>query len=316
MNMDISDVKKLAAGLSTALTPLTNHSGCLELLARANGLQNWQTYRAQLARTWCYRQHEPFLPNELHVVKSLSVRKAVWRDVTEQADTDELLAQSIASIRRMFWQINLVRHGALSVEFELKLALDTATSHTLEALRQHLYGAQRNVEDFLSDFGSKAMSVTNAERYQNLYVTWRLASLSHALGKLMHRSGSSQLLALMDSHVDPYSFLALNLLGPLQPNAPLPSDSGLAEMAEKLRIQNPCARYGAKAVLLEYMTGSDVRFAALNSTLHLPQWNLELEDAYAVVEEVFPELAVWHAWVELKPLLAADADAVYKERSR
>ena len=320
MNIDTSDISELARRLGRAIedTPdpkVLTHSGYLHLLARANRFENYQTWRAQLARTWCYRQHEPFLPNELHVVSSLSTRKAVWRDTTEQAVTDEALAQVVASMQRMLWQVNQVRHGSLRVEFELQSALSAATAQPLDELEQRVRGAERNADDFLQDFGRKPMSVTNAERYQNLYLSWRLATLSLALRRFIEMPQRNHLLDLVADHIDLYGFVALNLKGELKPGAPLPAGDTLAQLAHEVRRTTPETRICAKAVTLEYLSGSDVGYATLNGTLHLPQWGLTHVDGYDMVQALFPEVALWHAWVELKPLLAREADAFYKTRA-
>ena len=319
MQTNIADIKQLAAGLQeqmqSGLPDRVTHSSCLELLARAAGLENWQTYRAQQQRTWVYRQHEAFLPNAADTVKSLSTRKAVARDIAE-FESEDVTAAWTNGLRRMFWQLNQVRHGALRVEFELTAALSAATSYPLEELAQRVQGGRRNVEEFLSDYGNKPMSVTNAERYQHLYLSWRLDTFSLAFAKLKNMPRNGQLLQLVDNHIDLFGYVALHRNGRLRVGGWRPSFDAIAAMAIDVRNEDPNLRYGSKSLLLEYATGSGKTFAALNPTVQLPQWKLNLDEGYELLDDIFPEIALWHAWIELKPLLADHADTFYAERMR
>ncbi len=320
MNLDNSTIKDLATGLKeqlrNGLPEAATQTSCLELLARAAGLKNWQTYQAQLFRTWTYRRHEAYLPNRADIVKSLSTRKAVIDDMNQHSDTEQPGGQWGDSLQQMFWQLNNARQGDLRVEFELTAALSAGTSQPLSELEQRVAGSRRNVEDFLEDYGRQPMSVTNAERYQHLYMDWRLATLSLAFNRLMQRPRKGQLVQLLRNHVDVFGFTALHMAGRFKLDQSLPGYDAIESMTHDLRNENSNLRYGAKALLLEYLTGSEVAFARLNDTLSLPQWKLDVSEGYELLDQLFPEVALWHAWVELKPLLAPEADAYYRQRQR
>lgn len=333
MKESISQMRRLAAGLKTALNagsvckePAT-HGQCLELIAQAAGAPNWGTAQLHARQGWTYQQHLPYLPNPLPTVQALATRHAVWAEVTAQPTNDsEAFSEVRASMRRAFEQMAAVLQGpgtpqasaaagrlragapvlnrTLRVEQELQAALERGAGCDVSALQVEVAVAFDHARSFAEEFCGAPLSPLNAERlYQHLYLTWRLAQLSLSLALTLAARDDLRMGALLqrEQPVDVYGLVALAATVTHQVQA-MQVDDLIGACAE-LRSARPELRRAAKSALLDLLAHRS------------PD---QQEDRYLadVAADLFPEVALWHAWVELKPLLASGVDEAYRDLAR
>lgn len=332
MKESISQMRRLAAGLKTALNagsvckePAT-HGQCLELIAQAAGAPNWGAAQRLAWQGWVYQQHLPYLPNPLPTVQALATRHAVWTEVTAQATDDgEAFSEVRASMRRAFEQMASVLQGwgtpranaaagrlragapalarALRVAAELTAALERSLSVDVAVLEAEAAAAFDHARGFAEEFCRAPLSPLNAERYQHLYLSWRLAQLSLALRLTLAARDDLRMGALLQRErpVDVYGLVALAATVTHQVQS-MHVDN-LAVTCAELRRDRPELRGAAKEALLDLLAH---RSSDQQEGRHLAD----------VAASLFPEAALWHAWVELKPLLASGVDEAYRDLAR
>lgn len=332
MKESISQMRRLAAGLKTALNagsvckePAT-HGQCLELIAQAAGAPNWGAAQRLAWQGWAYQQHLPYLPNPLPTVQALATRHAVWSEVTAQpTDDSEAFSEVRASMRRAFEQMAAVLQGlgtppasaaagrlragapalarALRVEAELTAALERSLSVDVAVLEAEAAAAFDHARGFAEEFCRAPLSPLNAERYQHLYLSWRLAQLSLALRLTLAARDDLRMGALLQRErpVDVYGLVALAATVTHQVQS-MHVDN-LAVTCAELRRDRPELRGAAKEALLDLLAH---RSSDQQEGRHLAD----------VAASLFPEVALWHAWVELKPLLASGVDEAYRDLAR
>lgn len=312
MNSIFTAPKAQASALRVALLDLhgldISHSQALNLMARMEGKNDWNTLSASLFNTWAYQCHEDYISTVPGQIRYMSLNTAVREEMAAFSNYSNVQEKLQFSLQRMFWQINMASQGGLNVEPELRAAL-TRSSQTLDALALEELEARENFGAFLTEYADKPMSEVNKQRYSTLYVTWRLATLSFQLAafKNPHRpTANSFFLRLADSGHSLYTVAAM-----------LADETNFDHLVRCSDKQlNECLREGAivyrelaqdtKTAVLNYVRGMDAGVAQA-----LPGHRYAAR-VFNCLDSFFPEIALWQAWIELKPLLADSADAQYK----
>lgn len=319
MNLTIDTSKQYAASLRQALKDIADpsalsHAQCLDLLARVNGQADWNTLRSRLWKTYFYERLEPYRPNPATILRSMSVRKAVIAELADFEETDQVnLATALRSMHRVYWQVNAVGDGALKVEPELRAALQAAHQSTEPDLIGHQSAAAKDFAGLQDAWGPGPLTVFQAERFQNSYLEWRLATLSRALRDSEAQLHANRLSALAEREVDIYSLCAH-----LFTEGTRGRKTDAAEMQKQLeRLRHHPLRQMGKALFLSVLAGDSPELARANIA---SRFALDLDPGFVssnliLLREAFPEVTVWQTWIELKPHLAPDADSFHYRRT-
>jgi hypothetical protein len=298
----------VALGMPAPLTP----DQSLGLAARIHGHADWNTLLANKQRRYFHDRHLPYLPNPPHLVRALSVRRAALEDL---ADVEAQMAGD-AETWSGPWVATLAAERALrqareslavngSLAMELQQALLTGVTGQLNDLQQQETAAEQALAHVGSDAAAShrdrpyaalvRYTDEQAEQYHAAYLHWRLATLAASLCAVCERQGAPALAALLANGVDPFAYVGAVLwdqeeqLGTLTPQ----------------QLQQ--ARAVGRTVLVNVQTNG-----SLETRLQYPG-SLRLQDAPVLCAKLlarFPEIAFWHAWVELKPLLAPGIDSL------
>jgi len=288
-----ADAKRLRDSLSEAGLEV-NHSQSLDLLAKSRGHADWNTLFAVLSRRYFYDRHESYLPNTAAEVRSLSIRRANLLDL---ADVEERKLEGEPSwataFSRAAQQVRLAKKGVLRVAPTLQRALagsNTSRESSLEQAEKSMDAAMGLL--MRSRYADMVSPDENVKRaYHEAYQAWRVAALVDALHRL-DKSDQPTFVELRDQGVNLFTYV-----GDL-----------LATSPAKNPEEQKANRHVGKAMLLSYIACNDAEYA-------LQVFNLPVEPAYwARMErklyDRFPEIALWHAWAELKPVLADGVDDV------
>lgn len=296
----------VALGMPVPLTP----DQCLNLTACLNGHADWGSLVADKQRRYFHDRHVAYLPNPPQLVRGLSVRRAALEDLAEV----EARITSAAEHWSGPWVAALAAERALRQAREslsedgilgavLQQTLMAGVTGELRVLREQESAAERS----FGHLGAEAAALhrdrpyaalvrpseAQAEQYHTAYLNWRLATLAASLCAVCDRQGVPALAALLAEGVDLFAYVGAYLW---EQEAQLPT-------LTPQQLQQ--ARTVGRTVLVNVQTNG-----SLEPQLQYPG-SARLLDAPVLCEKLlarFPEIAFWHAWVELKPLLAPDVD--------
>ena len=301
-----SELQKLAPAVEV------NHGQALDLTARAKGAADWNTYAAKTLRRYFYDRHEPYLPNRLSLVCALSVRKAALADATDielstNKSSDGCHYQFVyaEAIERALRQAYSCLSGAALVAPKLLKALKTARSSSVsvlladEILAEQALEAVMTIRDRNTFDAALSMTYTQAEAYSEAYMTWRLATLAASLAQYERRNKNERSFAdLAKKETDLYALVG-ELVHPVKPGLSM-------EMNHEERRH---ARTKGKAVLFSIQANGSLEPSLMyNAGISLSDRDMEV--CTREVLRRFPEFSFWHAWAELKPLLAEGIESV------
>lgn len=311
-NQAKQDAKALRAELRTTPSPATLlHSDFLDMVARTKGSADWNTYFARVQRRYFYDQHAPYLPNNADFVRAMSVRRAALVDLGD-LETREGKAGKKESgpaffahaIERALRQARAAFQGQARVAPSLLRALESAATKTTVGFR--------NDEEFAHQAMNGAMLLSNSDSYSTYltqpdlqayaysttYLDWRLATLAAAWARCLFRPHSEPSLSqLVKDGEDPFQ-VAGEVLHP--------KDDAFATTAAHDKVRNHRRAIG-KTVLLSLLANG-----SMEASLRF-DGGVTLDNADSLGRKLlarFPEITFWHAWVELKPLLAEGIDNV------
>lgn len=307
-----TEAKTLRKELESLNSRITlSHGEGLNLVSRMKGAADWNTFFAKHYRRYFYDRHEPYLPNRLSLVCALSVRKAALADatnveITTQKSTDGCHYQFIygEAIARAFRQAEQTLAGEVNASASLLRALKQARTRSVSQLRGDEALAEQEVEAALTIRERKTfdaalhMADSQAEAYSAAYIKWRLTTLSVALAQYERRTEKS-FIEMSKESGDLFDYVGRIVCLPNE----VPSDTEFSY--DKSRY----ARSKGKAVLFS-MQASGSMEPSLQYDMGL---NLDADDARTCAWKVnnrFPEFSFWHAWAELKDLLAVGVDKV------
>ena len=310
-------IKTEAKALRSELQKLTpaveiNHGHALDLAARAKGATDWNTYAAQMLRRYFYDRHEPYLPNRLSLVCALSVRKAALADATDielstRKSSDGCHYQFVyaEAIERTLRQVQTCLAGTALVAPKLLAALKKARTRSVSALLADEILAEQELEavmtirDRNTFDAALSMTYSQAEAYSEAYMKWRLATLAASLAQYERRSkGERSFADLAQKETDLYALVG-ELVHPIK----------LGLSMEMNHEERRFARSKGKAVLFSIQANGSLE----PSLMYHAGVSLSDRDVDVCTREVlrrFPEFPLWHAWAELKPLLAEGIDSV------
>lgn len=278
------------------------------VLARLQGYQNWSALVSKQSGRYFHDRHAAYLPNATGLVRALSVRKAALDDLADvesrvsrqdpppssQLIVARAIERSMRQARQLLQSSTLVApellqaltHGVTQPLIELQQAEEFAMQAYAKAStpapaqnRRGLYQAFANVSD------------AQAAAYHGAYTRWRLATLAAALCAVCERQDLPAFAAMVTGGADVLASVGAMLSAP---------------GAKKLdREQSYSARLLGQAVLMTVQTSG-----SMEPSLRVPS-AVEVPDAAEMGRRLlarFPEIAFWHAWVELKPLFAPNVD--------
>jgi hypothetical protein len=297
-----------------APVPLTDDQA-LALAARANGFDSWQAMVQSHRNRYFHTRHTAYLPNTIELVRALSVRRAAIEDLadmearmagaSEQWSGQWVVAQAA---ERALRQARTAVQEGVAIHPDLMDAVVAGVSGDLVELWRVESDAKQSL---LHGFGNDAylqsrglpyqalsvQSAAQAEQYHAAYLRWRLAAMSVALCAVCDRkeglSFADMLSGWESQEVFAYAgALVLNQLGNLA-TMDVPALTHLRSVG--------------KTVLLNVQASGCMEPSLLSFG------SMALPNANALVSrllERFPEIVFWHAWVELKPMLAEGIDDI------
>jgi len=297
-----------------APVPLTEEQA-LALAARANGFDSWQAMMQSHRNRYFHTRHLPYLPNTIELVRALSVRRSAIEDL---ADMEARVSGSMehwsgqwvvaqAAERALRQARTAVQEGVV-LHPDLMDAVVAGVSGDLvelwrvesEAKQSLLHGFGNDA--YLQNRATPYQALTvqtpaQAEQYHAAYLRWRLATLSVALCAVCDRKGGlsfADMLSGWESQ-EVFAYAGALVLNQLE-NLATREAPALAHL-----------RSVGKTVLLNVQASGCMEPCLLSfGSMALPDANLLVSRLL----ERFPEIVFWHAWVELKPVLAEGIDDI------
>ena len=278
------------------------------VVARLQGYKGWSDFVTKRSSRYFHDRHAPYLPNSINLVRALSTRKAALDDLAdmerrvsgqEPAPSSQVVVamaieRALRQARQLLQNVDSVAPdlsqallmGALQPVVELQQLDDFAMQAYAKAStpdpvknRRGLYQAFANVDE------------AQALAYHAAYVRWRLTTLAAALSAVCERQDQPAFAEMVTGGIDILAFVGAMLSAP---------------EAKKLeREQSYSSRLLGQAVLMTIQTSG-----SMEPSLRVPS-AVVVPDAEELGRQLlarFPEIAFWHAWVELKPVFVPGID--------
>jgi hypothetical protein len=297
-----------------APVPLTEEQA-LALAARANGYDSWRALVQSHRNRYFHTRHVPYLPNTIELVRALSVRRAAIEDL---ADMESRVASTTvqwsgqwvvaqAAERALRQARTAVQEGAPIHPDLLNAVVAGVTSDLVELWRVeseakrslvHGFGDEAYLQSRATPYQALTLQTpVQAEQYHAAYLRWRLSTLSVALCAVCERKGGlsfADMLSGWESQ-DVFAYAGALVLNQLEHLATLDAQA-LAHV-----------RTVGKTILLNVQASGCMEPSLLSfGSMALPDANVLV----GRLLERFPEIVFWHAWVELKPVLAEGLDDI------
>jgi hypothetical protein len=286
------------------------HGNCLNIVSRMQGSADWNTYFVKVQRRYFYDKHSPYLPNDAEFVRAMSVRRSVLVDLAHlEAQTGKAGKKESGpafftlAIERAMRQAHATFKGKVLVAPSLMKALEApSTKTTVGILNDEEFAFQSmNGAMLLSNTDSYSSYLTQTDQvaaaYSETYLQWRLATLTRAWARcLFKQNGKPSLSELLASGADLF-----DVAGDIAEGR-----SGFAPDTPKHTV-NKYNRLAGKTVLLSLLANG-----SMEESLRM-EGGITLDGVDELAKKLlarFPEIELWQAWVELKPLLAEGVDSV------
>lgn len=302
--------KALRPQLADLKTDDLSHGQCLDIVARMQGSADWNTYFVKVNRRYFYDRHSPYLPNDSEFVRAMSIRRAVLVDLahlekqTGKAGKKESGPAFFSlAIERALRQAHATLKGHVQVAPSLRRALEAPANKTTVGVL--------NDEEFAFQSMNGAMTLSNsdgygsyvtqtdqvASTYSETYMQWRLATLARAWARCLFKpTGKPSLTELLASGADLFE-----VAGDIAEGR-----SGFSTDTPKHTV-NKYNRLAGKTVLMSLLANG-----SMEESLRM-EGGITLDGVDELAKKLlarFPEIELWQAWVELKPLLAEGVDDV------
>lgn len=310
----IGEANLLAILNSTNERP-ESYSACLELIAKSKGFKDWNTLSATARSRYFFDRHKPYRGCSTGIVTAMSVYQAVKDELATCKPTDATFGKLIAQLNKTIWQIDQAKKGVLEVSPALYSKFEQVANLNEYELTSRIRRSEQEFKSINSDVVGALAAGKDVQKlgkaYHRAYVNMRLAKLAMHLASVNNLKTEFRFESLVKSGVDVYGLIEYG-----SSHRAVKLDNSIEEVKSWSREwkgsqERQLNRGTAKAAMLSWISGAYAvnSNVTLGSMLELAQPEIVIEER--VLEELYPEIAAWLVFCELKPAVAENADMFY-----